>query len=435
MKKSMSASINIQVTTLENGVIVATDIMPGVRSASLGVYLDIGSRDEKAGTNGLAHLFEHMVFKGTQNQNALEIVKSFEASGGQVNAYTSKEQTSFYAKVIDNEVPRALSTLLDMVLSPLFDNADLEKEREVIIEEIRGGKDNPEDYIYDLYSDAFYGSQSLGYPIAGTEKSVRGLQRKHLVWHQDLVAQKYPVYVLAVGNVSHAEIVEITRQKYALSKKAKVGTKHLLRKPLLRKASRPMSKHLDDRRKVEQATVLIGGPGYAWDHNNRFALLLLNSILGDGMSSRLFQNLREAHGLVYNIYSSPEFLIGTGTFSIGFATEAKNLQKAFLEISREIKALKKDNVQEKDLDFAKKNVCGSILLSLESTYSRMGNLSRQIMYRDKSETLDVILKKIEAVNLQDIKLCIRDIFKSEKWSSALIASPKAKVDIAKALDF
>src|SRR6185436_4807017 len=192
MSPSLKSLTDAKITRLENGVVVATENIPKIRSASLGVYLDIGSRDEVPSTNGLAHLFEHMVFKGTSRHSALEIVKCFEATGGQVNAYTSKEQTCFYAKVVDTEVSAGLAMLLEMALEATFDPGELAKEKEVIIEEIKGGNDNPDDYVYDLFSQACFGTHSLGFPIAGTEKTVKGLSRAHLVEHQAKTHRSLP---------------------------------------------------------------------------------------------------------------------------------------------------------------------------------------------------------------------------------------------------
>ncbi len=428
---------SIRVTRLENGVVVATETVPALRSASLGVYLDIGSRDEIPATNGLAHLFEHMVFKGTSTHGPLDIVKSFEATGGHVNAYTSKEQTCLYAKVVDTGVSPGLSMLLEMALDSTFDQKELDKEKEVIIEEIKGVTDNPDDYVYDLFSKACFNGQSLGFPIAGTAKTVKNLTRRDLLRHQKQTTQSLPLYVLAAGRVSHREVEDLTRKAFGLrTGSGKRGAKTGRPRPA---PARPVAawkpKHVMDKRPVQQATALLGGPGYAWDHPNRYALLLLNCVLGDGMSSRLFQRLREDHGLVYSIYSNPEFLINAGVFSIGFATESKDLRKAVDEICREIRAFKSEGIKESDLDFAKKNIRGGLLLGLESTNTRLANLSRQLMYGQPGETVDTILKKLDAVTRADVSACIRDIFTAKRWASAAVVPKNTRVSIGGLLDF
>jgi predicted Zn-dependent peptidase len=442
--------MDIRTTTLENGVVVATESLPNIRSASMGVYLDIGSRDESPATSGLAHLFEHMVFKGTPKHDALQIVKVFESTGGQINAYTSKEQTCFYAKVVDTEVKPGLEMLLEMVLESHFDPSELEKEKEVIIEEIKGGNDNPEDYVYDLFSQAYFADHSLGFPIAGSAKTVKGLTREMLFDHQRKSAESVPVYVLAVGRVDHAEIVEIVRKAFGLGRKGQGKSVHgsasrssarLILPPAAVRKSAPRAghihkpRHLVEKRPVHQVTALLGGPGYAWDHPNRFALLLVNTVLGDGMSSKLFQSVREALGLVYTIYSSPEFLINAGVFAIGFATEPKDIGKATKEINKQLRALRKDGLSKSEMDFAKANLRGSILLGLESTNTRMASLSRQVLYGKAGESIDTILKRLDAVKPADVRQCIREVFRAKHWASACIVPKKAQVSMGRLLDF
>ncbi len=426
---------DIKVTELENGVLVATESLPNLHSASLGVYLDIGSRDESAPTNGLAHLFEHMVFKGTDTHSALELVKSYEASGGHVNAFTSKEQTCFYAKMVDSEAMKGLSLLLDMALNATFDEEELRKEKDVIIEEIKGGNDNPEDSIYDLLSDAFYGKQGLGFPIAGDEKTVAGLTRAHLSAHRDLVRRRLPVFVIGVGNLSHAETVRVTREAFGLPRKQGAGAPIQSRRPLARRIVACKPRHLIDHKSVQQVNIMLSGPGYAFNAQARFPLILINTIFGDGMSSRLFQNLREEYGLVYSIYSNPEFLIGSGLFTIGFATEPAHLQKALREIAREIKRLKNEGLSAPELEFAKANVRGSILLSLESTQSRMSHIARRLLNRKDEEPLEATLQRLDAVTQKDVQVCLQRVFAPEKWASAAIAPKKTRVPIVSALNF
>jgi predicted Zn-dependent peptidase len=435
-----SASLDVRTTRLPNGVIIATESLPKVRSASIGVYLDIGSRDEDPRTNGLAHLFEHMVFKGTKKHDALEIVQVFESTGGQVNAYTSKEQTCFYAKVVDTEVSKGLSMLLEMVLDSEFDPEELSKEKDVIIEEIKAGFDNPEDYVYDLFSAAFFGTHSLGYPIAGSEKTVKGLSRAHLVEHQRKAAKGLPFFVAAVGRVDHAEVVETVRKAFKL-KAAKLPVhKGVMAAGAGRKAAeRPRlalkPRHLVESRPVNQMTALLGGPSYDWGHPNRYAMLLLNTVLGDGMSSKLFQSVREKLGLVYNIYSNPEFLINAGVFAIGFATEPKDVPRAVKEINKQITLIKKHGLKASELEFAKRNITGGILLGLESTSTRMATLSRQLMYGRPEETVDRILARLSAVTLSDVRRAIDDVFDSKRWASAAVAPAKAKVALDRLLAF
>lgn len=447
MAARSALNMDVKTTTLENGVVVATESLPNIRSASLGVYLDIGSRDETPATSGLAHFFEHMVFKGTPKHDPLQIVKVFESTGGQINAYTSKEQTCFYAKVVDTEVKPSLEMLLEMVLESHFDPIELEKEKDVIIEEIKGGNDNPEDYVYDLFSSAFFANHSLGHPIAGTDKTVKGLTREMLFDHQRKAATAVPLYVVAVGRVEHADVVAITRAAFGLAGKGRgLGVTRSSRAAVAANraatriaAPRPghihKPRHLVEKRPVHQVTALLGGPSYAWDHPNRYALLLLNTVLGDGMSSKLFQSVRESLGLVYTIYSSPEFLINAGVFAIGFATEPKDIGKAAKEINKQIKALHKTGLSKAEMDFAKANLRGSILLGLESSNTRMANLSRQLLYGKAGDSIEKVLNRLDAVKPADVRRCIKDVFRSKNWASAAIVPKKANISMGRLLEF
>ena len=430
MKKSSS----IRYESLENGVWVATESLPHVRSASLGVYLDTGSRDETPALNGLSHFFEHMVFKGTSRLDPLDIVRCFEATGGQVNAYTSKEQTCFYGKVVDTEVEPALNVLLDMVLDARFDSIDVAKEKEVVIEEIRSVDDSPDELAYELFSHAAFGDHALGRPIAGTAKSVRSLNRDMLVRHREAARKQVPVVVAAAGRVDHETVVAQVRRRFKLKNRpvgavGANGRSPLQPRPFLeRKPAEFGIHHLHRSKDVQQATVILGGPGYAWKSKQRYALTLLHCALGDGMSSKLFQNLRETHGLVYSIYSNPEFFACEGLFSIGFATEPKNLRKAVIEIGRELSILRKKGLTAKELDFAKENVTGGILLSLESTSSRMSSLARRLLGGKPEETLEQVIGQIRAVTREDVLRCAREILRPEAWASAAVLPKGVKAD-------
>ena len=334
--------------------------------------------------------------------------------------------------------------LLEMVLESTFDKVELEKEKDVIIEEIKGGNDNPEDYIYDLFSQAIFDKHSLGYPIAGDEKTVKGLTREHLLAHQRKAAGSLPLFVTAVGSVKHEDVVAIARKAFGLAGKgsrkaparaAKSDAPAFARKSAVRPGTAFRPKHLVEKRNVHQVTALLGGPGYAWEHPNRYALLLLNTVFGDGMSSKLFQSVRESLGLVYTIYSSPEFLINAGVYAIGFATEPKDIGKAIKEINKQITALKKDGLSKDEMDFAKANLRGSILLGLESTNARMANLSRQLMYGKEGETIGKIIKKLDEVKASDVRKAIKDVFNSDRWASAVIVPKKVNLSMGKLLDF
>ncbi len=427
MKKPSS----IRYESLENGVWVATESLSHVRSVSLGVYLDTGSRDETPETNGLSHFFEHMVVKGTQHLDPLDIVKRFEATGGQVNAYTSKEQTCFYGKVVDTETEPALDALLDMVLGARFDSVDIEKEKEVVIEEIHSVDDSPDELVYELFSRAAYGTHALGRPIAGTAKTVRGLNRGMLLRHREGARKRVPLVVAAVGRVNHEAFVAQVRRRFKLA--AKKSGIHSPRPFLERNPAEFRARHMLRSKDVQQASVILGGPGYAWTSPQRFPLLLLHCVLGDGMSSKLFQNLRETHGLVYSIFSNPEFMAREGLFQIGFATDSKNLGKAVLEIGRELSRLRKQGLTAKELEFAKENVTGGILLGLESTSTRMGALARRLLGGDPEQTLEQVIARLQAVTRAEVLHCAREILRPDTWASAAVLPKGVRADLREML--
>lgn len=416
---------------LENGVWVATESLPHVRSASIGVYLDTGSRDETPALNGLSHFFEHMVFKGTRRLDPLDIVQRFEATGGHVNAYTSKEQTCFHGKVVDSQLPPALDALLDMLLEARFDPKDVEKEKEVIIEEIRSVDDSPDEFAYELFSKAAFGAHALAKPIAGTAKSVRALTREALIRHREGARKNTPVAVVAVGRVDHAEIVDQVRKKFGLGRNRRNATamRSTPRSALSRFEGSFEVRHLVKNKDVQQATVILGGPACSWNSPQRFPAMLIHCALGDGMSSRLFQNVREKHALVYNIFSNPEFLAREGVFNVGFATEHKNIEKAVREIGRELAALRKNGLTKKELDSAKENVVGGVLLGLESTGNRMSSIARLILNGNLGETLEHLVKSLEAVTPAEVRATAREMLRPDRWSSSMVLPKNVKIDL------
>ncbi|MCD6023497.1 MAG: ptrA [Fibrobacteria bacterium] len=429
-----------KIELLENGVWVATESLPHLRSVNLGVYLDTGSRDETPANGGLAHFFEHMVFKGTPRLDPLDIVRRFEATGGQINAYTTREQTCFYGKVVDTAVDGALDVLLDMVFAAKFDADDIRKEKDVVIEEIRSVNDSPDELSYELFGEAAYGPHAVGRPIAGTEKTVRGLTAAALRRHRDEALKTTPVAVIAVGRVDHAAFAARVRKYFGLRgavrarrdaplQASRTTARPAARAPLARTTAEFQARHIVRPRDVNQATVILGGPACPWSSPDRFPLLLLHCALGDGMSSRLFQNLREKHGLVYSIFSSPEFLSREGLFSIGFATDPKQVGKAVHEIGRELARMRRKGLTKKELQEAKDNVKGGILLGLESTGSRMSALARRLLGDPREENLKRVLQKIDAVTQGDILRCAREYLQPARWASAAVVPKGFKTDL------
>ncbi|HEX2613303.1 MAG TPA: pitrilysin family protein [Fibrobacteria bacterium] len=415
-------------TLLPNGIWVGTEFLPHVRSASLGVYLDTGSRDEMPEAAGLSHFFEHMVFKGTPRLNPLDIVSRFESTGGQVNAWTSKEQTCFYGKVTDAEAGVAQDTLLEMVFDGKFAPADVRKEKDVVIEEIRSVNDSPDELAHEMFSLAAFGTHSAGRAIAGTEKSVRGLTVAQLRAHRDAARTKTPAAIVAVGKVDHDEVVARARKYFGIRGSASKSTTG--RPRIDRQAAAFRARHQAKGRDVQQATVVIGGEACSWMSPDRYPLLLLHCVLGDGMSSRLFQNIRETHGIVYSIYTVPEFLSREGTFGVGLATDPGKVEKAIKEIGRELARVRKEGLPKTDLLRAKENVKGSLLLGMESTGSRMSTLSRRLLGAGWEETTERILARIDAVTPADVSRCAARYLNPSSWASAVVAPKDYKSNLA-----
>jgi len=284
----------IERTRLPNGVVVLSERLESYGSASIGVWLGAGSRMESAAQSGLAHFYEHMVFKGTATRSPLDLVRAVESRGGYINAYTTKEHTSFYARVQGSEVSRALDVLLDMVQGARLDLADVKLEREVILEEIRGADDTPEDTVQEILGDAIWGQQGLGLPIAGTLKSVRHLGQAQLRHYQEQLLREWPVVISAAGRVDHAELVEQVRIQFASKTRSRAQSL----------TPSPCTQGMRVRRRdVQQATLAMGCTLEVGQEVERTALGVIHTLLGDGMSSRLFQRIREELGLVYAVYT------------------------------------------------------------------------------------------------------------------------------------
>jgi predicted Zn-dependent peptidase len=312
----------------------------------------------------------------------------------------------------------------------------------VVIEEIRSVNDSPDELAHELFGRAAFGAgHALGRPLAGTEKTVRGLSAALLRGHRDAVKKSTPVAVVAVGRVEHAEVVARVRRYFKLKSNVRANdhlpvhrrTHAAPRTPITRMPATFRAGHLSKLRDVQQATVVIGGAGCAWSHADRFPLLLLHCALGDGMSSRLFQNLRETHGLVYSIYTNPEFLAREGLFGIGFATDPGQVEKALREAGRELARLRDEGLPAAELKRAKENLKGGMLLGMESTGSRMSALARRLLVNPWEETAERTLARIDAVTRADVLRCARQYLQPKGWASAVVAPKGFKTDVGAAL--
>jgi predicted Zn-dependent peptidase len=404
---------DIQRQVLPNGVVIITETMQHVRSVSVGVWVRNGSRHEVPDENGLAHFMEHMVFKGTERRSAEDIAREMDSVGGMLDAFTSKEQICFNAKVLDDHLPIAFDVIADLVLRPKFDSDDVKKERQVVLEEIKMDLDNPEYLLHDLFTRGFWPEHSLGRPILGTPETVQKFDRDALTRRfQDWFAPNQ-ILVTAAGNINHQQVLDLVEKEFGSLNPSPFPEEHPA-------PSTGAPINLETKRDLEQVHLCIGVPSLPVAHERRFAIAVLNNLLGGGMSSRLFQNIREKQGLAYAVFSELTPYSDAGLFSV-YAGTAKETVGRVLDLTiAEFRALKESPVPADELRRAKNHLKGSLMLSLESTSSRMSNLARQELYFQRFTTLDEILASIEAVTCEDVQALARQFFQPEQIAVSVL---------------
>ncbi len=415
LPKSRSSRISqepssYQKTVLPNGLRVVSEAIPHVRSVSIGVWIDTGSRDEDATTNGISHFIEHMVFKGTSRRSSREISRSIESVGGYMNAFTSKEHTCYYARVLDEHTRLALDVLSDLAQNPLFPKRELEKEKGVVIEELRNAEDDPDDIIHDYFDKSLYGWHSMGFPVIGTEKNLRSFTRDDLLAYRSTHYVPSRTVVSAAGNVKHEEIVQLAEKFFGrngASSKANLSRK---RPGAFRK------EEVTVERPIQQAHVCMGTLAFSIKDKNRYPLLVLNTLLGDGMSSRLFQNIRERYGFAYSVYSFVSMVSDTGSFGAYIGTDKIHVDASIDLIFKELTKLKEKPVSQAELKRTKAQLKGSMMLSLESIANRMMRLGSSELYFHELSPLDTIIKQIDGVTSDDVQRLAKGLFKEEKFS-------------------
>jgi len=403
----------IERATLPNGIRIVTESMPYVRSVSLGVWIGSGSRLEHGPENGISHFIEHMVFKGTKHRSAEEIARSVDSVGGGLDAFTSKELVSFNAKVLDDHLPLALDILADLVLNPLFREADIEKEKSVILEEIKMEADQPEFVLHEAFISNFWKGHGLGKPILGTKETVKKFGQAMLCDYYNRVYSPSNILITAAGNLDHDVIVKLVRDKFE-----SLQTRAALPLDTIPRSHAPII--LRKKESLEQVHIALGVPAYALAHELRFPLYVLNTVLGGGMSSRLFQNIREKQGLAYAVYSELNLFSDTGCFTIYAGTAIETAKQVVESVIQELRQLKNDLIGEDELRRAKDHLKGSLMLSLESTSSRMSNLARQELYFDRFMSLDEMLDSIEAVTRDQVQGIAHEFFQTQNIALAML---------------
>ncbi len=408
-------------TELRNGIRVITERIPYVRSISIGAWFTVGSRDETVENNGISHYIEHMMFKGTKTRKAYEIAESLESVGGQLNAFTSKELTCYYAHILDEHLPIAIDVIADILTNSIFDEAEMQKEKQVILEEINNLEETPEEMIHELFLGDLFPNHPLGFSTIGTRDNVLKFDRKAILNYLSRNYTTDRLVIAAAGNVEHAQLVKMVEEHFEDFRNS--GQRTYL----------PPSNAVHRKRIVEnggiQAHICLGTQAYPYRNPKKFGLLVLNTLLGSGMSSRLFQNIREKYGLAYSIYSYIDFLQDTGLFGVYIGTDKEKIDDSIGLIDRELQRLMKEPVSDEELQRTKSQLKGNLMLGLESTSSRMNRLAKMEIYLQNYYTLDDTLLEIESVSAKDILDIANELFNQGRIITTIL-KPKINTAVA-----
>ena len=400
--------------TLDNGVRLLTETMSHVRSVSLGVWLTRGSRDESDAQGGIAHFVEHMLFKGTPTRTAEDIAQAIDSIGGQLDAFTAKEYASYYVKVLDQHVPLAMDILSDIVLRPALDRTDIEREKKVVLEEIKMVEDTPDDLVHEMFTQSFWEGHPLGRPILGSRETVEAFTQATLRGYFESAYTAGNIIVSAAGNLDHARIRDLVLSAFGAMNTGNPRTADL--------PPRVVPQVIVRNKDLEQSHICVGASSYPQNHDDRYSSYILNTMLGGSMSSRLFQNIREKRGLAYSVFSGLSAYRDAGNLTVyaGCANEVVGEVIDLMVI--ELRAMKRTPAPDAELRRAKDHLKGSLMLSLENTSSRMSHLARQEIYFDRQFGLDETLEGIEAVTANDVLRVARDLFSNGSLAATVLGS-------------
>jgi predicted Zn-dependent peptidase len=386
--------------------------MTQVRSVSIGVWLTRGSRHESAERGGIAHFVEHMLFKGTSSRTAEDIAQAIDSIGGQLDAFTAKEYASYYIKVLDEHLPLAIDILSDIVLNPAFSRDDVEREKKVVVEEIKMVEDTPDDLVHELFTQGFWENHPLGRPILGTRGTVESFD-------VDLLRQYFrnayiaPNFIVsAVGNLEHARVRELVEQKFAGV--PSTGEAFSEQVPMV------VPKILIRNKEIEQSHLCVGASSYPQNHDDRYSSYVLNTLLGGSMSSRLFQNVREKRGLAYAVFSGLSAYRDAGSFTVYAGCSNEAVGEVVDLVVEEIRGVKQALVPDAELQRAKDHLKGSLMLGLENTASRMSHLARQEIYFDRQFGLDETLQGIDCVTASEVRRVAADLFRNGSLAATVL---------------
>ena len=404
----------IQREVLPNGVRIVTENITYVQSVALGIWVGVGARDEGDKVRGISHVIEHMLFKGTPTRTAQQIADQIDSVGGDINAFTSKENTCYYVRVLSEHVPLAVDVLADMFLNSNVDGEELAREQNVILEEIKRRDDEPDDLVHDVFAQILWPDHVLGKSIIGTPESVSGLKSKDL---KDYMAKRYTpdtIVVAAAGNLNHEEIVEMVRERLGgLS-----GKKSDWRQPDTAPQFTPGVAYVE--KPIEQVNLVIGAPGYSQMNDDKYKLSILDNVLGGSMSSRLFQEIREKRGLAYSVGSFSQSFREGGYFAVYSGTSPKTADQVIDLVKAEFKNVRANNITEKELERSKNQFRGSVVMSQESMNSRMMRIGRNELTYDRVIPIEETMGKIMAVNLHDIAEVSEYLFSQDSYAMATV---------------
>ena len=396
----------------DNGLRLLTEPMPAVRSVSLGVWLTRGSRHERAAHSGIAHLVEHMLFKGTATRSAQDIAQEIDSIGGQLDAFTAKECASYYVKVLDEHLPRAVDVLSDLLLRPAFDPEEVAREKKVVLEEIKMVEDTPDELVHELFTQRFWSGHPLGRPILGVPATVGPIDSATLRDYFSRVYTAGNLVVAAAGNVEHEAVRDLVAKAFAdLPANSEAA-------PVTPPAAVPGLTVRD--KAIEQCHVCLGVSGYPQQHDDRYVCYLLNIVLGGSMSSRLFQNIRERRGLAYAVNSGLVSYHDGGALTVYAGCDADAVREVVDLVVIELRDLRENLVSEEELRRAQDHLKGSLVLSLESSSSRMSHMARQQMYFGRQLTLEDTLRGVEAVTREDVRRVARDLLSPGSLSATVL---------------
>jgi predicted Zn-dependent peptidase len=417
---------------LPSGLRIVTEEVSTSRSAAVGIWANVGSRDEGKTVAGASHFLEHLLFKGTKTRTALEISSSIEAVGGEMNAFTGQEYTCFYARVIDTDLPLAVDVVTDLITSSTFTAEDVDSERKVVLSEIAVRDDDPSDYIHELYLDTYYGDSPVGRSILGTVDSINKMPRNSIYNYYKKHYQPENLVVSVAGNIKHKKVVKMVEEALAKDGFLDVpNNKHEVRAATPIKSPGLGEVGIIDR-KTEQAHILYGFPGLARSDDRRFALSVLSSAIGGGMASRLFQEIREKRGLAYTTYAYPQQFAGTGTlaFYAGCRTEkAEEVIKLMRDISESVA---QHGLTDEEISRAKGAVTGGLILGQEDTGSRMSRIGKSELVYGEIMSFDDILSKVRSVTPEQVHQLARDLF-SAPATLALVGPFRSKTKFEKVI--